>query len=130
MGLFEKIFGKKDGGAVQLAREQFKLLEGYSPAFTTWQGSVYEADLIRAAIDAHGRHAAKLRPVIMGTAKPNLKSRLENQPNAFQTWPQLLYRVATILYAKNNVFLVPVTGDYGETTGIISIAPNRWEQSR
>ena len=127
MGLFEKIFGKKDGGAVQLAREQFKLLEGYSPAFTTWQGSVYEADLIRAAIDAHGRHAAKLRPVIMGTAKPNLKSRLENQPNAFQTWPQLLYRVATILYAKNNVFLVPVTGDYGETTGIISIAPNSWE---
>lgn len=127
MGLFEKIFGKKDGGAVQLAREQFKLLEGYSPAFTTWQGSVYEADLIRAAIDAHGRHAAKLRPVIMGTAKQNLKSRLENQPNAFQTWPQLLYRVATILYAKNNVFLVPVTGDYGETTGIISIAPNSWE---
>lgn len=127
MGLFEKIFGKKDGGAVQLAREQFKLLEGYSPAFTTWQGSIYEADLIRAAIDAHARHAAKLRPVIMGTAKPNLKSRIENQPNAFQTWPQLLYRIATILYARNTVFVVPVLGDYGETNGIISIAPESWE---
>ena len=127
MGIFEKIFGKKDGGAAQLAREQFRLLEGYSPAFRTWQGSVFESELIRAAIDAHGRHAAKLMPVIQGTAKPNLRSRLQNQPNEFQTWPQFLYRTAVILYARNTAFVVPVLGDYDETNGIISIAPERWE---
>lgn len=127
MGLFEKIFGKKDGSAAQLAREQFRLLEGYSPAFRTWQGSVFESELIRAAIDAHGRHAAKLQPVLQGTAKPNLRSRLSNQPNEFQTWPQFLYRVAVILYARNTAFIVPVLGEYGETNGIISVAPESWE---
>lgn len=127
MGIFEKIFGKKDGGAAQQAREQFRLLDGYSPAFRTWQGSIFESELIRAAIDAHGRHAAKLMPVIQGTAKPSLRSRLQNQPNEFQTWPQFLYRTAVILYARNTSFIVPVLGEYGETNGIISIAPESWE---
>lgn len=127
MGIFEKIFGKKDGGAAQQAREQFRLLDGYSPAFRTWQGSIFESELIRAAIDAHGRHAAKLMPVIQGTAKPSLRSRLQNEPNEFQTWPQFLYRTAVILYARNTSFIVPVLGEYGETNGIISIAPESWE---
>lgn len=127
MGIFEKIFGKKDGGAAQLAREQFRLLDGYTPAFRTWQGSIFESELIRAAIDAHGRHAAKLMPTIQGTAKPNLRSRLMNEPNQFQTWPQFLYRTTVILYARNTAFIVPVIGEYGETNGIISIAPDSWE---
>ena len=127
LGIFEKIFGKREGGAAQNAREQFRLLEGYTPAFRTWQGSVFESELIRAAIDAHGRHAAKLMPVIQGTAKPGLRSRLQNQPNEFQTWPQFLYRTAVILYARNTSFVVPVLGDYGETTGIICVAPESWE---
>lgn len=126
MGIFEKIFGKRESAA-QNAREQFRLLDGYVPAFQTWQGSIYESELIRAAIDAHGRHAAKLAPVIQGSAKPNLRSRLQNQPNEFQTWPQFLYRTATILYARNTAFIVPVLGEYGETNGIICIAPERWE---
>jgi len=126
MGIFEKIFGKRESAA-QNAREQFRLLDGYVPAFQTWQGSVYESELIRAAIDAHGRHAAKLAPVIQGSAKPNLRSRLQNQPNEFQTWPQFLYRTATVLYARNTAFIVPVLGEYGETNGIICIAPERWE---
>ena len=127
MGIFEKIFGKKDGGAAQLAREQFRLLDGYTPAFRTWQGSIFESELIRAAIDAHGRHAAKLMPTIQGTAKPNLRSRLLNEPNQFQTWPQFLYRTTVILYARNTAFIVPMIGEYGETNGIISIAPDSWE---
>lgn len=127
MGIFEKIFGKRDGGAAQLAREQFRLLEGYTPAFRTWEGSIFESELIRAAIDAHGRHAAKLQPVIQGTAKPNLRSRLKIQPNEFQTWPQFLYRSAAILYARNTAFIVPMIGEFGETNGIISVAPESWE---
>ena len=119
VGLFEKIFSKKQGGAAQLAREQFRLLDGYTPVFRTWQGSIFESELIRAAIDAHGRHAAKLTPIIQGAAKPSLRSRLEIQPNEFQTWPQFLYRTAVILYARNTSFIVPVLGDYGETNGII-----------
>lgn len=127
LGIFEAIFGKRQGGAAQNAREQFRLLDGYTPAFRTWQGSVFESELIRAAIDAHGRHAAKLMPVIQGTAKPTLRSHLQNEPNQFQTWPQFLYRTAAVLYARNTAFVVPFLGDYGETTGIICVAPESWE---
>ena len=126
MGVFEKIFGKRR--EPQLPGSQaFRLLEGYTHAFTTWQGSIFESDLIRAALDAHGRHAAKLSPHIEGSAKPNLRSRLAIMPNEFQTWPQFLYRLAVILYARNTAFIVPVLGEYGETNGIFAIVPERWE---
>ena len=126
MGLFEKIFGKRQGPA-QNARQTFQLLEGYHTAFHSWQGSIFESDLIRAALDAHGRHAAKLQPNIQGSAKPNLRSRLAIMPNEFQTWPQFLYRLAVILYARNTAFIVPTLGEYGEANGIYTILPDHWE---
>ena len=68
MGIFEKIFGKKEPPASLRAQQTFQLLDGYTPAFHTWNGSIYESDLIRAALDAHGRHAAKLQANIQGSA--------------------------------------------------------------
>lgn len=124
MGFFEKIFGKpKELGAQQT----FEFLEGYTPAFHTWKGSIFESELIRAALDAHGRHAAKLMPNIAGSAKPGLQGRLLEQPNQWQTWPKFLYRLAVTLYARNTAFIVPVFGEYGDTTGIIGIVPQSWE---
>ena len=128
MGFFEKIFGpKKPKEAEQSASKRFEFLEGYTPTFHSFNGSVYESELIRAAIDAHGRHAAKLKPVLEGSAKPNLRSRLAIMPNPWQTWPQYLYRLATILYCQNTAFTVPVFGEYGEVNGIVAIAPRSWE---
>lgn len=126
MGFFEKIFGRRQTEA-QAAREVFQMLTGYQPAFRTWSGSVFESELIRAALDTHGRHAARLDPKIEGTAKPNLRSRLKIAPNDWQTWPQFLYRTASVLYARNTAFIVPVLGEYGETNGVITIVPNGWE---
>lgn len=125
MGLFERIFGKRP--QIMSAQKTFALLDGYRPSFHDWRGSIFESDLIRAALDAHGRHAAKLSVNIQGSAKPNLRSRLKIQPNEFQTWPQFLYRLAVTLYAKNTAFVVPVLGEYGEPNGIISIVPEYWE---
>lgn len=126
MGFFEKIFGRRETEA-QAAHEVFRMLTGYQPAFSSWSGSVFESELIRAALDAHGRHAAKLSPKIDGTAKPNLRSRLNIAPNDWQTWPQFLYRTAAILYARNTAFIVPVLGEYDETNGIICVMPVWWE---
>ena len=127
MGIFERIFGKKEPVAAAKARATFQLLEGYTPSFTTWNGSIYESDLIRAALDAHGRHAAKLSPNVQGAAKESLQNRLRIAPNDMQTWPQFLYRTAVILYCRNTAFIVPQTGEYGETTGIVEIAPDSWD---
>ena len=110
------------------AQHTFQLLDGYTPAFHTWNGSVFESDLIRAALDAHGRHAAKLSPNIAGSAKESLRNRLTIQPNEFQTWSQFLYREAVILYTRNTAFIVPTRESvYGEVTGVIGIVPDSWE---
>ena len=127
MGLFEKIFGKKEQPANVKAQHIFQMLDGYVPAFHTWNGSIFESDLIRAALDAHGRHAAKLKVNIKGNAQTSLQNRLKIRPNEFQTWSQFQYREAVILYARNTAFLVPVKDSYGQTTGIIGIVPERWE---
>lgn len=127
MGLFERIFGSREPAAAAKAKATFQLLEGYTPSFHTWSGSIYESDLIRAALDAHGRHAAKLQVTISGEAQKSLKTKMAIAPNEFQTWSQFLYRHAVILYARNTAFIVPQTGQYGETTGIIEIAPDSWE---
>ena len=129
MGLFEKLFGKKEQDAPAKVKVQhtFQLLDGYVPTFHTWNGSVFESDLIRAALDAHGRHAAKLQVNIQGNAKPNLVNRLKIQPNPYQTWSQFQYRTSIILNARNTAFLVPTRGEYGEPNGVTNIVPERWE---
>lgn len=127
MGFFEKIFGPRKPVGAQQARETFEFLEGYTTAFHSFAGSIYESELIRAALDAHGRHAAKLRPLLSGSAKPNLQNRLRVAPNPWQTWPGFLYQCATVLYAKNNVFIVPVLGEYDEPNGITIVVPHEWE---
>ena len=127
MGLFEKIFGKREETASVKAKHVFQLLDGYTPAFHTWTGSIYESDLIRAALDAHGRHAAKLSVNVKGSAQQSLVNALKYRPNEFQTWSKFLYREAVILYAKNTAFLVPVKDAYGSKTGVIGIVPQRWE---
>lgn len=127
MGMLEKIFGKKPEPAALKAATIFRMLEGYTPAFHTWSGSVYESDLIRAALDAHGRHAAKLKVNLRGSAMPETQNRLRIRPNAFQTWGKFLYQTAVILYARNTAFLVPTMDRNGDTTGIINLIPERWE---
>ena len=129
MGLFEKLFGKKeqDEQAKVKVQHTFQLLDGYVPTFHTWNGSIFESDLIRAALDAHGRHAAKLQVNIQGSAKPNLANRLKIQPNPYATWSQFQYRTSIILNARNTAFLVPTRGEYGEANGVTNIVPKSWE---
>ena len=127
MGMLEKIFGRKSEPAKLKSATVFRMLEGYTPAFHTWNGSVYESDLIRAALDAHGRHAAKLKVNLQGKAMPELQNRLKIRPNVFQTWSKFLYQTAVILYARNTAFIVPTVDANGDTTGIINLIPERWE---
>ena len=126
MGMLEKIFGKREQPAGLKTAQTFKLLEGYTPAFTTWRGSIYESELIRAALDAWGRHAAKLKPNLKGGAAQEMQNRMKVRPNAFQEWSKFLYQTAVILGARNNSFLVKTRNEYG-TTGIINVLPQSWE---
>lgn len=121
MGLKELIFGKKEEPRRTEAETYFRLLDGYRPVFRTWDGELYESELIRAAVDARARHISKLNVEFIGTAQPALRTMLKLGPNAWQTWGQFLYRLSTILDMKNTALIVPVINDFGETTGVFPV---------
>ena len=126
MGIMEKIFGRREQPAGLKNAQVFKLLEGYTPAFTTWRGSIYESELIRASLDAWGRHAAKLKPNLRGSAEEELQNRLKVKANPFQEWSKFLYQTATVLGVRNTAFLVKTRDEYNRTTGIINILPQQF----
>lgn len=127
MGMLEKIFGRKEQPTALKNAQIFKMLEGYTPVWTTWRGSIYESELIRASLDAWGRHAAKLKPNVRGSAERELQNRLKVRPNAFQEWSQFLYQTATVLGVRNNVFLIKTRNNDGTPNGMINIVPESWE---
>ena len=59
----------------------FKMLNGYSPVFTTYQGGLYEMDLTRAAVHRFATMCSKLKPEISGSAKKHLEKTLQFKPN-------------------------------------------------
>lgn len=130
MGLFEAIFGKPK---VQSTGQNFwELLDGYTPSFTSWGGELYESEIVRAAVHATANHASKLDVKIIGSAKPELQTRLRQGPNSWQTWGQFLYRLSTILDMQNTAFVVPVLegvdadGD-DKVVGIFPVLPSNCE---
>lgn len=127
MGMFEKIFGRREQPKALKNAQIFKMLEGYTPAWTSWRGCVYESELIRASLDAWGRHAGKLKPNLKGSAMPALQNRMKVKPNTFQEWSKFLYQTATILGVRNNVFLVKTRAEDDSPTGIINVVPDSWE---
>ena len=127
MGMFEKIFGRKEQPTALKNAQIFRMLEGYTPAWTTWRGCIYESELIRASLDAWGRNAAKLKPNLKGSALPELQNKLKVKPNAFQEWSKFLYQTATILGVRNNAFIVKTRAEDDTATGIINIVPESWE---
>lgn len=119
MGLLENIFGKKatQPDALRVA-PYFRTFTEYSPAFSTYQGGVYELELTRAAIHSFATGCSKLKPEIVGTAEPRITRAFRTSPNAYMTWPRFLYRVATILECDTTAAVVPAFDRQGNITGI------------
>lgn len=122
MGLFEKIFGSRQ--SKKDVQKFFNTFTAYAPTFTTWNGALYESQLIRSAVHAKAKHISKLKVEVLGAAKPKLKTVLKNAPNDFQTWGQFLYRLSTILDMQTTAFIVPVENEIGETVGMYPVLPS------
>ena len=122
MGLFEKIFGKTP--KTVNAQGDFKMLTGYAPVFANYNGQLYENELVRASINANATHISKLRVEISGHGSEFLKKRLQ-APNAFQTWSQFLYRLATIYYTDNTAFICPNIDRMGRVVELYAVLPSR-----
>lgn len=126
MGLFDALFGNRKQPRGEY-KGSFRMLNAYEPRFTTWGGSIYEQQLVRAAINARATHISKLAVQVIGSAKPSLQNKLKKGPNEFQTWSQFLYRLSTILDVHNTAFITPILDQYGEISGVYSPLPDKCE---
>ena len=125
MGLINYIFGSRK--EKQIVGEYFKMLDGYSPVFTSYSGGVYEMDLTRTAINSFATHCSKLKPEITGAAYKNLERVLQFKPNAFMDTAKFIARVATILECEHTAFIVPIEDEYGLLAGWYPLLPHRCE---
>ena len=127
MGLFDSIFqprkAKESQKAMNEAKGFFQTLTAYQPTFTSWNGFIYESELVRAAVDAKARHISKLKVEFQGTANPKLQAKMRLAPNQFQTYSQFLYRISTILDNTGTCFITPVFDESMTITGYMPVLP-------
>ena len=125
MGLFDLIFKKpKIAGQVN---GYFKMLDGYTPIFSTYDGGVYEMELTRACIHTFATHCTKLLPTVHGPDSRGLKAILDGRPNPFMTTAQFIYKVATIYDAQNTCFIVPILDKFDKLVGYYPVIPTQTE---
>ena len=68
---------------------------------------MYQQVLVRSVIERFAVACSKLKPEIQGSARPRVRRAVETSPNEFQTWPQFLYRCATLYMNNTTVCVVP-----------------------
>ena len=127
MGLFDLIFKNRPKEPDPRYEGYFKMLNGYTPRFTSFAGEIYEMEQIRDAINARATHVSKLNVEVLGEARPRLRNKMKHAPNQLQTWSQFMYRLSTILDVQNTAFITPIYDEYGEPSGIFAPLPERCE---
>jgi len=128
MGLFDKIFANQINKKAEAeVHKFFQAFTAYSPIYTTFEGGLYEMELVRSVIHAFAEACSKLKPKIKGTAYKSLEKTLQFKPNPFMTTSRFLYRAATILEVNNNAFIIPIEDEYGAITGYYPLLPTNCE---
>lgn len=125
MGALDKLFRRPK--AAKQVNGYFRMLDGYTPIFTTYDGGVYEMELTRACIHTFATHCSKLQPNVEGPDKRGVQAMLDGKPNLFMTSAQFLYKVATIYEAQNTCFIVPVLDQFDRLTGFYPVNPQQVE---
>jgi len=131
MGIFKRTREKREiRKRNEVLTNTFKLLQGYNPIYTSYDGGLYEMALTRTCIDKIANQCSKLTPII--NANKNYKrinTILQNRPNRLMTTQQFIYRLVTILLVENNAYIVPVyENKYSEN--IVGYYPVRGNGSR
>lgn len=125
MGALDKIFGKLK--TKKEVSAHFKMLDGYTPIFSTYDGGVYEMELTRACIHTFANHCSKLKPTVTGAGAKGLSAVLDSKPNIFMTSAQFVYKVATIYDTQNTCFIVPVLDAFDKIIGYYPVNPQQVE---
>ena len=128
MGIFRDRMEKRK--KAEYLTSNFKLINGYSPVFSTYDGGLFEMALTRTCIDKIATQCSKLHPVISGNKNyKKINAILQNKPNKIMTTQQFIYRLATILLVENNAFIIPIY-DNKFNMNIVGFYPARTSGSK
>jgi len=115
MGILSALFRQK--------KQQQAVIE-INNTFSSFSGTAYGNAAFRAAVDAIGRHAAKLQA---HSTDGQLEALLNNAPNAYMSGYDLLYKTAAAYFTNNNAFLLLARDDAGRIAAVYPIIPQSVE---
>ena len=126
--LFNIVFGKKIRQAVG---NYLQLMSGYNAVYTDVGDNIYDSNIARECINTIATHAAKMLPKhiqrkdgITKQYKGDINYLLSVQPNPIMTTFDFLYKVTSILYSANNVFIFINRDNKGMITGFYPLHPD------
>lgn len=121
MGLLDSI--RKKEKIEDKVNSFFQTLTAYSPTFTTFEGSIYEMELTRAAIHSFATHCSKLKPEVKGSGNQSFARMLQYKPNALMDTKKYLYRLATSYAVDNTAIIAPLfDSSYEKIVGFYPLA--------
>ncbi len=126
--LFNMVFGKK---ITQAVGNYLQLMSGYNSTYTDIGDNIYDSNIVRECINTIATHAAKMLPKhikkvngITQQYKGDINYLLSVQPNPMMTTYDFLYKVTSILYSANNVFIFIDKDKKGMITGFYPLHPD------
>ena len=106
MGLFDSI--RKKENIESKVNTYFQMMNAYTPSFTSFEGSIYEMELTRAAIHSFATHCSKLKPEVKGSGNQSFERMMQYKPNALMDTKKYLYRLATSYAVDNTAIIAPL----------------------
>lgn len=124
MGLFDKIFGKKQAPMTT----RFEMINDNGGGFFSWHGDIYQSDIIRACIRPKAKAVGKLIAKHIRdngnefkiNPEPYIRFILE-EPNPLMTGQMFQEKMAIQLELNHNAFAYIKRDDYGYATEIYPI---------
>lgn len=121
MGLFNSI--RKKENIETKVNSYFQTLNAYTPTFTTFEGSIYEMELTRAAVHSFATHCSKLKPEVKGSGNQTFARMLQYKPNPLMDTKKYLYRLATCYAVDNTAIIAPLhDSSYEKIVGFYPLA--------
>jgi len=106
----------------------YRTFTEYSPAFSSWDGSLYQQLQTRAIVDRIATACSKLKPEFVTPdgsegSVPRVQRLFGAFPNDMQTWPDLLRVTSARLFVDNVAYVVPGYDEYRNIVALHSLKP-------
>lgn len=100
----------------------WKEFGGYNSTFTTWNGSAYNAGIVRSCIRPLADFSSKASAIC---TDKKLERILNTRPNLYMNGKDFLYKVRTMMELNNNCFIYIQRDDRAKVVGFYPV-PYSW----